>query len=64
LPKGALKRLGIKPGDQIEFVEYDHGVLLRRVLSDIRTLKGMVPKPRKSISVETMNLMIAKMGRS
>ena len=36
LPKSALKRLGIKAGDQIEFVEYDHGVLLRRVAADIR----------------------------
>jgi uncharacterized protein (DUF433 family) len=37
-------------------------VLLRSIASDIRKLKGMVPKPAKSISVETMSLTITKMG--
>ena len=39
-------------------------VLLRRIAADTRTLKGTVPKPKKSISVETMNLAIAKMDRT
>ena len=64
LPKNVLERLGIKAGDQVEFVEYDNGiVLLRSIARDIRALKGIVPKPAKSISVETMNLAITKMGR-
>ena len=59
-----LERLGVKAGDQVEFVEYGQEVvLLRSVAHDIRALKGIVPKPAKPISVETMNLAIAKMGR-
>ena len=64
LPESVLERLGVKTRDQIEFVRCAQGVLLRRIAADIRTLKGIVPKPKKSISVETMNLAIAKMGRT
>ena len=64
LPMSVLERLGVKAGDQVEFVEYGQEVvLLRSVAHDIRALKGIVPKPAKPISVETMNLAIAKMGR-
>ena len=45
LSESVLERLGIKAGDQVEFVEYAQSVLLRRAAVDIRTLKGMVPKP-------------------
>ena len=64
LPKSVLERLGVKAGDQVEFVEYGQGVvLLRSIAHDIRALKGIVPKPAKPISIETMNLAITKMGR-
>ena len=64
LPESVLERLGVKAGDKIEFVEYAQGVLLRRVAADIRTLKGMVPKPTKPVSVEDMKQAITKMGRT
>ena len=64
LPESVLERLGVKACDQIEFVEYAQGVLLRRVAADIRTLKGMVPKPTKPVSVEDMKQAITKMGRT
>ena len=64
LPKSVLERLGGKAGDQVDFVECDQGVvLLRPIAHDIRALKGIVLKPAKSISVDTMNLEITKMGR-
>jgi antitoxin PrlF len=64
LPKSVLERLDVKAGDQVEFVEYGQGaVLLRSIACDIRALKGIVPKPAKSISIATMNLVITKMGR-
>ena len=64
LPKSVLGQLGVKAGDQLEFVECGQGVvLLRSIAHDIRALKGIVPKPTKPISVETMNLAITKMGR-
>lgn len=65
LPKSVLERLGVKAGGQVEFVEYGQGVvLLRSIEHGIRALKGIVPKPAKSISVVTMNQAITKMGRS
>jgi antitoxin PrlF len=64
LPKSVLERLGVTAGDKLEFVEYGQGVvLLRSIAHDIRALKGIVSKPAKSISAETMNLAITKMGR-
>ena len=64
LPESVLERLGVKAGDQVEFVEYGQGVvLLRSIAHDIRALKGIVPKPAKSVSIEAMNLAIRKMGR-
>jgi antitoxin PrlF len=64
LPESVLERLGVKAGDQIEFVEYAQGVLLKRITADIRTLKGMVPKPTKPVSIEDMKQAITKMGRT
>jgi AbrB family looped-hinge helix DNA binding protein len=64
LPESVLERLGVKAGDHVEFFEYDKGVvLLPSITRDIRALKGIVPKPAKAISVETMNLATTKMGR-
>jgi antitoxin PrlF len=64
LPKSVLERLGVKAGDQVEFVEYGEGVvLLRSIAHDIRALKGIVPKPAKSVSIEAMNQAIRKMGQ-
>ena len=64
LLESVLERLGVKAGDQVEFVEYAQGILLRRVAGDIRTLKGMVPKPTKPVSIEEMKWAITKMGRT
>lgn len=64
LPESVLERLGLKAGDQIEFVEHAQGVLLRRVAGDIRMLKGIVPKPTKPVSVENMKQAVTKMGRT
>lgn len=64
MPKSVLERLGVKAGDQVEFVEYGEGVvLLRSIAHDIRALKGIVPKPAKSVSIEAMNQAIRKMGQ-
>ena len=64
MPKSVLERLGVKASDQVEFVEYGEGVvLLRSIAHDIRALKGIVPKPAKSVSIEAMNQAIRKMGQ-
>jgi integrase len=48
------KRLGVKAGDQVKFVQSGQGiVLVRSIRRCIRTLKGIVPKPTKFVSLET-----------
>ncbi len=62
LPKSVRERLGVEAGDRIEFIESEHGFVVRPATRDIRTLKGMVPKPKKPVSIAEMNRAIAKQG--
>jgi len=64
LPKSVRERLGVGAGDRVEFVESGKGFLVVPATGDIRLLKGMVPKPKKPVSIEEMNEAIAKMGRT
>lgn len=64
LPKSVRERLGIETGDRIEFIESEQGFLIIPATRDIRTLKGIVPKPSNPVSIEDMNSAIAKMGRN
>jgi antitoxin PrlF len=63
LPKSVRERLGVEAGDRIEFIESEQGFLIVPATRDIRSLKGIVPKPKKPVSIEEMNQSIAKMGR-
>jgi antitoxin PrlF len=45
LPKSVRDRLGVGAGDRIEFIESEQGFLILPATRDIRTLKGIVPKP-------------------
>lgn len=62
LPKEVRDRLGLRAGDRIEFVETDRGFVVVPVTQDIRAIKGIVPKPRKAVTVEEMNRAIRRMG--
>lgn len=62
LPKSVRERLGVESGDRIEFIESEHGFLVMPATRDIRTLKGLVPNPKKAVSIEDMNRAIAKQG--
>lgn len=43
-------------GDRIEFVELkDGGFLIKPAVDDVRSLKGLLRKPDKPVSVEDMN---------
>ena len=64
LPKRVRERLGVEAGDRIEFVESEQGFLVVPATRDIRALKGIVPKPKKPVSIGDMNRAIAKMGRT
>jgi antitoxin PrlF len=62
LPKTVRDRLGIVAGDRVEFIESDRGFLVVPATRDVKALKGLVPKPRKPVSIEDMNRAIAKAG--
>jgi len=62
LPKSVRDRLGVGAGDRVEFIESGGGFLVVPATRDVRALKGLVPKPRKPVSIEDMNRSIAKAG--
>jgi antitoxin PrlF len=63
VPKSVRERLGIEAGDRLEFIESEHGFLVIAATRDIRSLKGIVARPKKPVSLEDMNNAIGKMGR-
>jgi AbrB family looped-hinge helix DNA binding protein len=61
IPKEVRERLGIEAGDRLEFVEQERGVYkVVAATKDVRHLKGLVPKPRRPVSVEEMKAAIRK----
>jgi antitoxin PrlF len=61
LPKCFRDRLELQPGDKLDFVLLDNGVLevvpLKQPASKLR---GLIPKPVKAVSIEDMNESIAQ----
>lgn len=65
LPINVRKRLGVTTGDRVEFVETDTGQFsIVAATHSVRSLKGIVPKPSKSVSIAAMNRAIAAQGAS
>jgi len=63
IPKDVRSRLGIGTGDRVEFVEIQDGVFqIVAVTQDVQALKGIVPKPKKPVTIDEMNQAIAEMG--
>lgn len=59
VPRDVRQRLGLDSGDRVEFVEIEQGVFaIKPVIDDIRSLKGLLKKPAKPISVEDMNAAV------
>jgi antitoxin PrlF len=63
LPKSVRAKLGLEAGHRVEFIETDAGFLVKPTTRDIRALKGILPKPRRRVTIETMNRALAGMGR-
>ncbi|WP_298612658.1 AbrB/MazE/SpoVT family DNA-binding domain-containing protein [uncultured Thiothrix sp.] len=60
IPKQARDALQLNVGDRIEFVFGDDGRLfLLPVTRSVKSLKGMLPKPKKAVSLEEMDQAIA-----
>ena len=55
IPKDIRQHLKIDQGDKIEFFVGENGmVIISPIRSDVRKLKGIVPKPDKPVSIEQM----------
>ena len=60
LPKPVRDRLRLRPGDKIDFILEEDGCLrVTPVTASVTQLKGMVPKPESSISLEAMDEAVA-----
>ena len=61
LPKPVRDRLRLRPGDKIDFILEEDGCLrVTPVTASVTQLKGMVPKPESSVSLEAMNQAVAE----
>ena len=65
IPRLIREHLGLHPGDVIDFVVADDGgVLVRPAVEDVRQLKGLLQRPRRSaVSVQAMNQAIRRRAR-
>lgn len=63
IPVTVRRKLGVSTGDRVEFVESAGGqIVLVPAVEEVRTLKGIIPKPRRPVSVEAMRRIVAKRG--
>ncbi|MDD3519600.1 MAG: AbrB/MazE/SpoVT family DNA-binding domain-containing protein [Chromatiales bacterium] len=59
IPAEVRQRLGIATGDRIEFVELDGGgFAIKPANDDVRSLKGLLRKPGKAVSIDAMNAAV------
>lgn len=63
IPKHIRSLLDLHSGDKINFIVEDSGeVRFVPATQDITTLKGIVAKPKKAVSIEQMNATIKARG--
>lgn len=62
IPAEVRQRLGIEAGDRIEFVEIEGGYAIKPAIDDVRSLKGLLRKPSKAVTVDDMNAAIRARG--
>jgi len=65
IPISVRNALGVKAGDRVEFVEIEKGhfAVVASTLS-VHSLKGIIPKPSRPVSLEDMNAAIGEAGES
>jgi antitoxin PrlF len=60
IPAEVRAALGVSFGDRIEFIEVEKGrFVIVPVTCSVQELKGLIPKPKKPVSIEEMNGTIA-----
>ena len=61
LPKDVRVALGVGPGDRLDFVRMEDGnFAVLPATQSVKTLKGIIPKPKKAVSLEEMDKAIAR----
>ena len=66
IPKDIRDRLKLQTGDKVEFVVDEEGrVELVPITASVTRLKGMLPKPKRTVTLEAMDTAIrARAGRT
>jgi AbrB family looped-hinge helix DNA binding protein len=63
IPSDVRRRMRLNAGDRIEFVELEGGgYAIKPAGDDVRTLKGLLRKPSKPVSVQDINEAIRRRG--
>ena len=63
IPLDVRHRLKLDSGARVEFIEAADGeFLMRPAVSDVRSLKGLLRKPAKPVSIEDMKKAIRLRG--
>lgn len=63
IPKSVREKLRLEAGDKLKFLIHEDGsVELFPVTYSLAKLKGMVPKPKRPISLEEMDRVIREAG--
>ena len=61
IPAALRKKLGVTSGNRVELVELADGqIALVPTVEDVRSLKGMIRKPRRAVPVEEMHRIVRK----
>jgi AbrB family looped-hinge helix DNA binding protein len=61
MPKDVRDALGVGPGDRVVFVRMEDGnFAVMPATHSVKSLKGLIPKPKKPVSLEDMDRAIAR----
>ena len=59
IPKDVRASLGLQCGDKIDFIiEASGDVRFLPIIKDVSTLKGIVARPKKAVSIEDMKATV------
>jgi AbrB family looped-hinge helix DNA binding protein len=60
IPKSVRDALGLRPGDRVVLVPQPNGTALMMPTVKLEELAGMLPKPKRPVTVEQMNKAIVE----
>lgn len=61
LPKDVREAMGVGPGDRVDFVRMEDGnFAVLPATHSVRALKGLIPRPKKPVSLEDMDRAVAR----